>query len=329
VEGETLTPTKDERRSPPRARTIYDFERGRQLGVGSYSEVFSARCKITGDKVAVKRYKTLEIEKHEGFPINNMREIKLLQMYKDCRCENLINLREVVTDKMKSFYLIMDDGGRDLRRILKSNRESFILSEVKSILLQLLTAVSALHSNGIMHRDIKSANILLDQKGSVRLCDLGLARTCEERGCYSPNVVTPAYRPPELLLGADRYGPSIDMWCVGCVFAELVLGDLLFTSDSEISQIYEIFELLGYPGDDWEGWRDFPLAKKITFKKLKRKDLRQTFMQRRKFLTSHGFDLLEGLLALNPQKRLTAKEALSHPYFTEAPAPEKPTILLK
>lgn len=218
------------------------YEKVSQVGEGTFGKVYKARYKsVPGSKgqqqnpnykneyVALKRI-LMDNEK-EGFPITAIREIMILKRLKH---NNIINLLEIVTskptekNKLKgNVYLVFEYMEHDLSGLaeLKLN---FSLSQIKCILHQILTGVSYLHSNNIIHRDIKSANILINNKGEVKIADFGLARVIHPnpniQRQYTNRVVTLWYRSPELLLGATNYGPAIDIWSVGCLFSELLTG---------------------------------------------------------------------------------------------------------
>jgi len=138
--------------------------------------------------------------------------------------------------------------------------------------------------------------------------------------------VTLWYRAPELLLGCDKYGASIDMWSVGCIIAEILLRDPLFQGQEEIDQLNKIFRLLGTPTEEsWKGWSSFPGVKKINFKKFTQNKLRERFPKIAinkddLYLTDLGLDLINKLLIYDPIKRITAENALKHPWFKEEPS---------
>jgi len=205
--------------------------------------------------------------------------------------------------------------------------EPFLPSEIKQLVLQLTSGLSYLHENYILHRDLKTANLLLNNKGQLKIADFGMARRTSDPppANLTTLVVTLWYRAPELLLGAKTYTAAIDMWSVGCIFAELLEREALFRAYTEAEQISKIFEVVGVPTDDtWPGFRRLPNAKSL---KLPRKTKKQSATEDRirpRFpdLTSAGCALLRDLLSLNPDARPTAAEMLEHPYFQEKPKPK-------
>lgn len=213
------------------------YEKVDQVGEGTFGKVYKARFKsknthnhnIKSEFVALKKI-LMENEK-EGFPLTAIREIMIL---KRLNHKNIINLLEIVTskpsDKNKNrgnVYLVFEYMEHDLSGLL-GRKFDFSVPIIKVIMKQILLGVDYLHDNNIIHRDIKGANILLNNRGEVKLADFGLARIHNPNPNiikqYTNRVVTLWYRSPELLLGAVNYGPAIDMWSVGCVFSELLTG---------------------------------------------------------------------------------------------------------
>jgi cell division cycle 2-like len=201
--------------------------------------------------------------------------------------------------------------------------ELFLPSETKTLLSQLVSGISYLHTSWILHRDLKTSNLLLSNRGVLKIADFGMARYF---GDPSPKmtqlVVTLWYRAPELLLGTERYGREVDMWSVGCIFGELLSKSPLLAGKNEVDQLSKIFELCGIPTEStWPSFRRLPNARSL---KLPKNPVAQGSVLRSKFpfLTSEGCKLLTGLLALNPEKRPTAQEVLDSKYFREDPKPK-------
>lgn len=192
-------------------------------------------------------------------------------------------------------------------------------------MLQLTSATSYLHSHYILHRDLKTSNILLSNRGSVKLADFGMARyTSNPPPRLTQLVVTLWYRAPELLLGTSEYGFEIDMWSLGCIFAELLTLMPLFQGKNEVSQLSLIFSLLGTPTNtSWPGFRSLPNAKALYPLLSNTKSASsQLTMSKFPYLSNSGYRLISGLLALNPASRPTADEVLEHSYFAEDPRPK-------
>lgn len=180
----------------------------------------------------------MEKEK-EGFPITSLREINTLLKGQH---PNIVTVREIVVgSNMDKIYIVMDYVEHDLKSLMETMRhkkQKFMPGEVKCLLNQLLQAVAHLHDNWILHRDLKTSNLLLSHKGILKVGDFGLAREYDSPlKAYTPIVVTLWYRAPELLLCTKEYSTPIDMWSVGCIFAELLLMNALFPGKSEVEQV--------------------------------------------------------------------------------------------
>ncbi|KAL4069538.1 Pkinase-domain-containing protein [Scleroderma citrinum] len=304
------------------SRSVYCYERLNQIEEGSYGVVFRARDKGTGDIVALKKLK-LEEEKH-GFPITALREINALM---SCRHENVVRIREVVVgDTLTQVFVVMDFIEHDLKTLLTLMPSPFLQSEIKTLMLQLLSAVAHCHTNWILHRDLKTSNLLMNNRGTIKVADFGLARRYGDPvgvGGLTQLVVTLWYRSPEILLGATDYATAVDIWSVGCIFAELLLKEPLFQAKGEIELLSMIFKLLGPPTNaTWPEYSALPLAKTITLPSPHAHQFRQRFPH----MTTSGLDLLMSLLAYDPQQRISAEEAIHHPYFSESPLPKHPDL---
>lgn len=206
---------------------------------------------------------------------------------------------------------------RDLKQFIdekKKNRSRIDELTIKSIMCQILRGVADWHSKRVLHRDIKPQNILLNDAGEVKIADFGLARAFQVPiRPYTHEVVTLWYRAPEILLNAVEYSTPVDMWSVGCIFAELYNQLPIFQGDSEIDQIFKIFRLLGTPTEEeWPGVTELPNYKP-TFPKWKPKDISNEWSN----MDEVALDLLSKMLTLDPLQRITAKKALDHPYFDD------------
>ncbi|RKP14795.1 kinase-like domain-containing protein [Piptocephalis cylindrospora] len=323
------------RHGPPllmTCKSVEHYEKLNRIEEGTYGVVYRARDRETGEIVALKR---LKLDKEtQGFPVTSLREIHTLMA---ARHPHIVHLREMVTSApssssagpMPSIYLVMDFVEHDLRGLLEAMPTPFLPSEVKTLMGQLLSAAALMHSQWILHRDLKPSNLLMNNTGHVVVADFGLARTYGEPQDPSSALTTPVvtlwYRSPELLLGSKTYGPPVDMWSIGCIFAELLSNTALFPGKGEMDQLSRIFQVLGLPTDEgWPGWRDLPHAQGVTFRAPsgQSKPLRSMFPH----LTHHGLELLGQLLAYDPNQRISAQEALKHPYFSEAPLPKHPSL---
>eukprot|EP00697_Spironema_sp_BW2_P015726 gnl/Spiro4/6686_TR3447_c0_g1_i1.p1 gnl/Spiro4/6686_TR3447_c0_g1~~gnl/Spiro4/6686_TR3447_c0_g1_i1.p1 ORF type:complete len:544 (-),score=104.29 gnl/Spiro4/6686_TR3447_c0_g1_i1:55-1662(-) len=309
-------------------RKVEDFDHLGKIDSGTYGVVYRARDKITGEIVALKKIK-MENET-EGFPITSLREIHILLKMKH---RNIVDVKEIVVGKKTDqIYMVMEFMEHDLKKVMELMKapNRFSPSEVKCIMQQLLSATNYMHTNWVIHRDLKCSNLLFNNKGQLKVCDFGLARHYgDPLRPMTPVVVTLWYRAPELLLGAPMYTCAVDMWSVGCIFAELLLKKALFEGHSEPEQLQKIFEVVGTPtAESWPEFPNLPGSQKITFKRypniLRRKfPAHELLASNATSMTENGFDLLQRMLMCNPARRITAEEALNHPYFTEAPLPKR------
>lgn len=303
-------------------RHVSNFETLNHIEEGSYGWVSRARELGTGEVVALKKLKM--DNEHDGFPVTALREIRTLQ---ESRHEHVVGLREVVMGSaLDEVYIVMEFVDHDLKALEDVMPEPFLPSEVKTLMGQLCSAVAFLHSHWILHRDLKTSNILMNNRGEIKLADFGMARYTGDPP--PPNltqlVVTLWYRAPELLLGAKVYGFEIDVWSVGCIFGELLRKEPLLQGKNEVDQVSKILALTGLPTESsWSTFRRLPNARTLRLPAnppphMTRPNIRQTFP----FLTNAGVDLLTSMLSLNPDTRPTAAQALEHPYFREDPKPK-------
>nr|XP_061803478.1 cyclin-dependent kinase 11B-like isoform X7 [Nerophis lumbriciformis] len=302
-------------------RSVEEFQCLNRIEEGTYGVVYRAKDKKTDEIVALKRLK-MEKEK-EGFPITSLREINTILK---AQHPNIVTVREIVVgSNMDKIYIVMNYVEHDLKSLMETMKQPFLPGEVKTLMIQLLRGVRHLHDNWILHRDLKTSNLLLSHKGILKVGDFGLAR---EYGSplkpYTPVVVTLWYRSPELLLGAKEYSTAVDMWSVGCIFGELLTQKPLFPGKSEIDQINKIFKDLGTPSEKiWPGYNELPAVKKMSFTEYHYNNLRKRFGA---LLSDQGFDLMNKFLTYCPSKRIVSDEALKHEYFRETPLPIEPSM---
>lgn len=355
------TPQRDWRSM---TRTIAHYERIEQIGEGTYGQVYRARCKDTNQIVALKKIRVHHGD-YWGLPPTVLREIKIL---KRLRHPNLVQMVEVVSSKgvehlddddqveekhrvskndkvgdaregyKGNLFLVLEYVSHDLMGLMDVAYR-FTEVQVKCIFKQLLDALQYMHDNKYVHRDIKSSNILIDHHFRLKLADFGLARSIEppiidrihDRGNsqeFTNKVITLWYRPPELLLGATRYGTAVDIWSAGCILAELILGKPLFCGKTDMEQLQLIFEMLGTPTQEtWNGFQDLKLLRtgEVTVGNNRKAKLRDKYHHK---MSPAALNLIEKLLELDPTKRLTADRALNSRYFLSEPkVPDRPEDL--
>ncbi|KAH8090585.1 putative cell division cycle 2 [Filobasidium floriforme] len=321
VPRSTLAPRRAQHPPLASCRSVYSYTRLNHIEEGTYGIVFRARCNETGGIYALKKLK-LEEEK-QGFPITSLREVMALMVAGEH--ENVVGVREIVVgDTLNQIFIVMPFIEHDLKTLLETMPHPFLQSEVKTLMMQLLSAVAHCHSNWILHRDLKTSNLLLTNRGQIKVADFGLARKFgDPLGEMTQLVVTLWYRSPELLLGAKEYTTAVDVWSVGCIFAELMQKDALFPGRGEIDQIGRIFNLLGKPTEEmWPGFSRLPLTRTINPIGPPYSSLRKKYQ----FLSDSGYDLLASLLRYDPEERISADVASRHPYFDESPYPKHPDL---
>ncbi|TKY73351.1 serine/threonine-protein kinase [Spatholobus suberectus] len=239
---------------------------------------------------------------------------------------NTIKLEGLITSRLScSIYLVFEYMEHDITGLLSSPDVEFTEPQIKCYLKQLLAGLEHCHLRGVMHRDIKGSNLLVNNEGVLKVADFGLANYVNSghRQPLTSRVVTLWYRPPELLLGSTDYGPAVDLWSVGCVFAEVLVGKPILQGRTEVEQLHKIFKLCGSPPDEY--WKKTRLPHATLFKPQQPYDscLRQSF----KDLPATSVNLLQTLLSVEPYKRGTATSALSSEYFKTKPYACEPSSL--
>ncbi|XP_066348141.1 cyclin-dependent kinase G-2-like [Miscanthus floridulus] len=304
-------------------RSVDEFERLNKINEGTYGVVYRARDKKTSEIVALKKVK-MEKER-EGFPLTSLREINILLSFHH---PSIVDVKEVVVgSSLDSIFMVMEYMEHDVKGVMETMKQPYTQSEVKCLMLQLLEGVKYLHDNWVLHRDLKTSNLLLNNRGELKICDFGLSRQYgSPLKPYTQLVVTLWYRAPELLLGTKEYSTAIDMWSVGCIMAELLAKEPLFNGKTEFEQLDKIFRTLGTPNEKiWTGYAKLP-GVKVNFVKQPYNRLRDKFpaasFSGRPILSEAGFDLLNRLLTYDPDKRISADDALKHKWFSEVPLPK-------
>ncbi|XP_038688048.1 protein IMPAIRED IN BABA-INDUCED STERILITY 1-like isoform X1 [Tripterygium wilfordii] len=299
------------------------FEILEKIGQGTYSSVFRARELETGKIVALKK---VRFDNYDRESVRFMaREIMILRRLDH---PNIIKLEGLITSQLSgSVYLVFEYMEHDITGLLSCPDVKFSESQIKCYMKQLLAGIEHCHSRGVMHRDIKGSNLLVNNEGILKVADFGLANFCTsgQRQPLTSRVVTLWYRPPELLLGSTDYGASVDIWSVGCVFGELLFEKPILQGRTEVEQLHKIFKLCGSPPEEY--WKRSKLPHATLFKPQQpySSRLREAF----KDLPATAVNLVETFLSVEPYKRGSASSALASEYFTTKPYACDPSSLPK
>ncbi|KAJ4928586.1 hypothetical protein JOQ06_016376 [Pogonophryne albipinna] len=304
------------------------YEIKKRLGKGAYGIVWKAVDRQTGEIVAVK--KIFDAFRNRTDAQRTFREIMFLQEFGDH--PNIVQLLNVVrAQNDKDIYLIFEYMDTDLHAVIKKGT---LLKDIhkRYVMYQLFKAIKYLHSGNVIHRDHKPSNVLLDTDCVVKLCDFGLARSLNQIQEDSGNpalteyVATRWYRAPEILLWSTRYTKGVDMWSLGCILGEMLLGKALFPGTSTINQIEKIMTTIPHPSPE-----DILAIKSEYGSSVIQRMLLKPQVPLEDLLLpsvpSDALDLLRGLLVFNPDKRLTAEQALQHPYVARFHNPAKEPAL--
>ncbi|CDP04594.1 unnamed protein product [Coffea canephora] len=328
-----------------RPEWLQQYDLNGKIGEGTYGLVFLARIKSNRSKsIAIKKFK--QSKDGDGVSPTAIREIMLLR---EINHENVVRLVNVhINHADMSLYLAFDYAEHDLYEIIRHHRDKVNQSinqyTIKSLLWQLLNGLNYLHSNWIVHRDLKPSNILVmgegEEHGVVKIADFGLARIYQSPlKALSDNgvVVTIWYRAPELLLGAKHYTSAVDMWAVGCIFAELLTLKPLFQGQEvkgtpnpfQLDQLDKIFKVLGHPTQEkWPTLVNLPHwqadVQQIQGRKYDNAGLYSVVHLSPK---NPAYDLLSKMLEYDPRKRITAAQALEHEYFRMEPLPGRNALV--
>ncbi|XP_042425010.1 mitogen-activated protein kinase 4-like [Zingiber officinale] len=283
------------------------------IGRGAYGIVCSSINRETNEKVAIKKIHNVFDNRVDA--LRTLRELKLLR---NLRHENVISLKDIMMPPhrktFRDVYLVYELMDTDLHQIIKSS-QSLSNDHCQYFLFQLLRGLKYIHSANILHRDLKPGNLLVNANCELKICDFGLARASSGKGQFMTEyVVTRWYRAPELLLCCDYYGTSIDVWSVGCIFAELLGRKPIFPGTECLNQLKLIINVLGTMGDSDISFIDNPKACKYI------KSLPYTpsipIANLYPGADPLAIDLLQKMLVFDPSKRISVDEALQHPYMS-------------
>ncbi|KZV37329.1 putative serine/threonine-protein kinase-like [Dorcoceras hygrometricum] len=304
-------------------RSAESYEKINKIGQGTYSSVYRARDLTTDKIVAMKKVRFVNMDPES---VRFMaREISILRRLDHA---NVMKLEALVTSRISgSLYLVFEYMEHDLAGLLASPGVKFTEPQIKCYMQQMFRGLEHCHSRGVLHRDIKGSNLLVDNNGTLKIGDFGLATFLEpgQKQTLTSRVVTLWYRAPELLLGATDYGAGIDLWSAGCILAELFAGKPIMPGRTEVEQMHKIFKLCGSPTEEYWKKTKLPHASSFKSQKLYKCRLTDTFRD----FPSSALALVEVLLSIDPRNRGTAASALKSEFFTSKPLPSDPSSLPK
>ncbi|XP_063722108.1 cyclin-dependent kinase 1-like isoform X2 [Symsagittifera roscoffensis] len=299
----------------------YTLHSPNHLGSGMFGKVFEAYHNVTNARAAVKMF---TYDTDEGTPPTALREVAILKWLSH---PNIVTVYDHMIED-GNLYLVMECLETDLKNYLHGPNgglaEEELMDEIlaKSYMYQILNATCYCHMRGIFHRDLKPQNLLLNNRGQIKLCDFGLARTYSLTSKrYTHEVMTMWYRAPEILLGSKTYGSDVDLWSIGVILYEMLNKSYMFTGDCEIDQLYKIFQVLGTPNENvWKGVGLLKYFDEFVFPQWEPQSWDSILTRPNK----EAADLLKLLLTYNPSRRISAKAALHQSYFDDLDRSQQP-----
>jgi len=295
----------------------------KKVGEGAHGVVFKAKW-IKSDNATEKKEKKVALKKiplrklEDGFPVNTLREILA---YNRLNHENIISLIDVFPQSI-NLVLVFDYIPLNLSQIINYYPDILTKENIKTIMFMILNGMAYCHAHSIIHRDLKPTNILVTNQGILKIGDFGQSRLhlvspgSKSKHNYTHRVATRWYRSPELLFGSRNYDQGVDLWAIGTIFGELINTTPLFPGISDIDQIYCVFKILGTPSkESWPDMETLPDYNKIQFPDMEAIPFNEIFPN----ASPDELDLLSHFLVYNNVNRISAKQALFHPYFYNYP----------
>jgi mitogen-activated protein kinase 1/3 len=293
------------------------YKKIKKIGKGSYGSVYEYLDMRTGEKVAVKKLQEIQ-DISDAKRV--LREIIIL---KACHHDNLLELKGFHLEPKDNFYevyLVTELMDFDMYRVIKKGREEMTGEHIQYVMYQIFLGLYYLHENNIIHRDIKPNNILLNDSCDVKICDFGFAREILS-GNTTDNteyVVTRYYRAPEIMLNSRKYDSAVDIWSIGCTFFELIDSRILFEEANNYIKLLEmIIQMLGTPSTETLNFIENENAINWIKTQKQAPSRKASWYLKNKNINAQALDLLDKCLVFDPRHRISAKEALEHPYFED------------
>lgn len=295
----------------------------RPIGHGAYGVVISALNKSSNQKVAIKK-----ITRAFDDPVDAKRILREIKLMKKLFHENVIRIVDLIPppptqEEFEDIYIVQDLMETDLHRIIYS-KQPLTIDHVQYFVYQILRGLKYIHSTNVLHRDLKPSNLLVNANCDLKICDFGLARGVEDEqsGALTEYVVTRWYRAPEIMLACHEYTKAIDVWSVGCIFAELLARQALFPGEDYIAQLRLICDKMGRPTEESLEFVTSDRAKRFILSLPLKSGTAMGELFPAHVEEHDAHDLLKKMLDFHPTRRITIEDALAHPFMASLHNPE-------